>query len=161
MAVLQLGAHSSHAFTGRDENRASVMVILPRHHEAPRDSANAALHQARVMIEDEALDTGIPQQGLQERQANSIVGAKQLLHRGGVGKSVNSMRRRRALTGLSANLCSPPLRRVKTIDRRSNGTGRRIGWRSQRVSIRRKRLADRLSTRCSAFWPATSTRSIG
>ena len=39
------------------------------------------------------------------------------------------------MTGLPVNLCSLAFRRVKPIDRHSTGTGRRIGWRSRRVSI--------------------------
>ena len=55
------------------------MVTL-RHHQAARDRSDAAFHEARVMIEDNAVDPGVAELGLRPRQTYGVVGAKQLLH---------------------------------------------------------------------------------
>src|ERR1043166_7157173 len=50
-------------------------------HQPPRDGADAALDQARMLVEHDALDPGIAQQRLGPGQADDIVGAQQLFHR--------------------------------------------------------------------------------
>ena len=49
-------------------------------------------------------------------------------------------------------------RRVKPIDNATDGTGRRIGWRSRRVSIGRRRSISRLSPAVPASWKRPRAR---
>ena len=51
-------------------------------HQPPRDSADAAFHQARMLVEYEAVDAGIAQPGLRPGQADDIVRPKKLSQAG-------------------------------------------------------------------------------
>ena len=90
-----------------------------------------------MMVKDEAVDPRIPEQRLQKREANRIIGAQQLLHDLFIREAVTGAMAR-PLTGLPFNLCSLGFGRVKLIGQafaQLCGTDRRIGWRSGRVSI--------------------------
>src|SRR5437763_1870530 len=60
---------------------AGAAMIALGDHQPPRDRADAALDDARMLVEHEALDPGIAQQRLGPGQADDIVGAQQLFHR--------------------------------------------------------------------------------
>ena len=91
-------------------------VVVLRDHQPLRDGTDTPLDNTGVVVEDEAFDARIPQQGLQKRQTDGIVCTQQLLHElefVNYGTRVTA----RPLTRLPANLCSLVFRRVKPIGR--------------------------------------------
>ena len=60
-------ASLSRLLAGRRERARGSLVVALGDHQAPRDRADAAFDEARVLVEHEAVDAGIPQQGLEPR----------------------------------------------------------------------------------------------
>ena len=61
---------------------AGAPMIAFGNHQPPRDRADAAFHEAGMLVEHEAVDAGIAQSGLRPGQADDIVRPKQLSHAG-------------------------------------------------------------------------------
>ncbi len=57
-------------------------MIALGNHQPPRDRADAAFHQAGMLVEHEAVDAGVAQPGLRPGQADDIVRPKKLSHAG-------------------------------------------------------------------------------
>ncbi len=57
-------------------------MIAVGDHQPPRDGADAALHQARMLVEYKAVDAGLAQSGLSPGQADNIVRPKELSQAG-------------------------------------------------------------------------------
>ena len=55
------------------------MIVLGNH-QPPRDCADAAFHEARMLVEHKAVDAGIAQSGLRPGQADDVVRPKKLSH---------------------------------------------------------------------------------
>src|SRR5579864_3963141 len=56
-------------------------MIGGRHHQPARDGPDAAFDDARVMVENEAVDPRIGEERPSPRQTDGIVAAQQFLHR--------------------------------------------------------------------------------
>lgn len=69
-------------FIGGGDNGAGTPMIAFGDHQPPRDRADAAFHQTRVLIKDMTVDPGVAQLRLCPGQADDIIGSKQLSHAG-------------------------------------------------------------------------------
>ena len=67
------------------------------------------------MVEDQAVDSRIPQQRLDPGKSDGIVGAQQLLHPAAVDKAVMGLGTGQLLTGFPVLLCSLAFGHVKPI----------------------------------------------
>jgi hypothetical protein len=56
-------------------------MIALGNHQPPRDGADAAFDEARMLVEHDAVDPGVAQQRLGPGQTDDIVGAQQFFHR--------------------------------------------------------------------------------
>ncbi len=95
----------------RIDQRAGPAMIVFGNHQAARDRPDAAFNEARMMIEDKAVDAGVAEPGLSPGQADDIVGAQQLLHPSPIDLRPAYARH---LTR-SAILCSLAFRRVNGV----------------------------------------------
>ena len=75
------GVAHSRLLIGCREQCTGPPIVPLCDHQATRDGADAPFDEARMMVEDQAVDPRIPQQRLQPGEADGIVGAQQFLHR--------------------------------------------------------------------------------